>query len=84
MTAKKVNFPTLVKLGGMTGGMNSEKLVLLAELEIRAEEVRQQEFANWITVAMNPAAFPFPREAINAKIKALTGVELPDSPELSA
>lgn len=51
-----------------------ETLTRVAALEIREEQVKQQELANLIAMLANPAACPFPSVDILARIKELTNI----------
>jgi hypothetical protein len=50
------------------------KLVALADVEVRAEQVRQQELANMIAMLATPAACPYPRQDVLDRIKELTNL----------
>lgn len=43
-----------------------------ADVEARVEQARQQELGNMIAMASNPAACPFPKADVLARIKELT------------
>lgn len=55
-------------------GRGTDLLIPLAEVEVRAEQVRQQELANLIAMASNPSANPFPAQDVLARIKELTNI----------
>jgi hypothetical protein len=52
-------------------GRGTDLLVPLAEVEVRAEQARQQEIANLIAMLSNPAACPYPARDVLDKLKEL-------------
>lgn len=52
-------------------GVGTDLLVALADVEVRAEQARQQEIANLIALLANPAACPFPKQDVLDRIKEL-------------
>lgn len=49
----------------------TETLIALADVEVRAEQARQQELANMIALLATPAACPFPAQDVRDRIKEL-------------
>lgn len=47
------------------------KLIAFADVEVRAEQARQQELANMIAMASNPSACPYPIADVRIRIKEL-------------
>lgn len=52
-------------------GAGTDLLIALADVEVRAEQARQQEIANMIALLANPAACPFPKQDVLDRIKEL-------------
>lgn len=52
-------------------GVGTDLLIALADVEVRAEQARQQELANLIALLANPAACPFPKQDVLDRIKEL-------------
>lgn len=55
-------------------GVGTDLLVSLADVEVRAEQARQQELANMIALASTPSACPFPKQDVLDRIKELTNL----------
>lgn len=55
-------------------GAGTDLLIALADVEVRAEQARQQEIANLIAMLANPAACPFPARDVLDRIKELTNL----------
>lgn len=51
-----------------------EAIARSAELELREEQLRQQELANMIAMASTPSACPFPSADVLNRIKELTNI----------
>lgn len=54
--------------------LHVQDLAAAAEVEVRAEQVRQQELANMIAMLANPSACPYPKQDVLARIKELTNL----------
>lgn len=52
-----------------------EVLASIAELEVRAAQVKQHELQNMIAMAANPALCPYPIAVVHARIKELANLE---------
>jgi hypothetical protein len=52
-------------------GVGTDLLIALADVEVRAEQARQQELANLISLMANPPACPFPARDVLDRIKEL-------------
>lgn len=50
---------------------STDLMIALADVEVRAEQARQQELANLIALLANPAACPFPARDVLDRIKEL-------------
>lgn len=60
-----------VKRLNETNRVSPESLITLADVEVRAEQARQQELANLIALMATPAACPFPARDVLDRIKEL-------------
>ena len=55
-------------------GVGTDLLIALADVEVRAEQARQQEIANLIAMASNPVACPYPIRDVHDRVKELTNL----------
>lgn len=55
-------------------GRGTDMLIPLAEVEVRAAQVKQHELQNMIAMAANPNACPYPIAVVHARIKELANL----------
>lgn len=55
-------------------GVGTDLLIALADVEVRAEQARQQELANMIAMMANPTACPYPAKVVLERIEELTNL----------
>lgn len=56
-------------------GVGADTLIALADVEVRAEQARQQEIANLIAMLAAPAACPYPGNVVRDRIKELVNLK---------
>jgi hypothetical protein len=77
MTQKNAAQEALTKArNSVNGGPNRgvTQFLALADVEVRAEQAKQQEIANLIAMLATPAACPFPATVVHARIKELANL----------